>query len=249
MSLISEIDQEDITTLEQLLNQSNRHSLVWLDGYFHGIATLPQPLMPSSWLPVILDKLNPAEGNAGQLFGLLITYYNHVLTTFRLQANAKPRQDDSIEQITVWLNGFYIALLQDVKSLKVLSAAIKKQDDTQPTWNSRLLALSLDLKAHKSISDDDAIVSNTKILQAEAIEAIEALAPPARQALLATYAHFVCDTLQSTDNSGKPALLGGGNSDKPYVRKQAKVGRNDPCPCGSGKKYKHCHGKAGAAPL
>ncbi len=21
----------------------------------------------------------------------------------------------------------------------------------------------------------------------------------------------------------------------------AKVGRNDPCPCGSGKKYKHCH--------
>jgi preprotein translocase subunit SecA len=25
-------------------------------------------------------------------------------------------------------------------------------------------------------------------------------------------------------------------------RKQAKVGRNDPCPCGSGKKFKHCHG-------
>ncbi|MCQ4437989.1 SEC-C metal-binding domain-containing protein [Clostridioides difficile] len=22
-----------------------------------------------------------------------------------------------------------------------------------------------------------------------------------------------------------------------------KVGRNDPCPCGSGKKYKQCHGK------
>lgn len=26
----------------------------------------------------------------------------------------------------------------------------------------------------------------------------------------------------------------------------SKVGRNDPCPCGSGKKYKHCHGKAGS---
>ena len=24
---------------------------------------------------------------------------------------------------------------------------------------------------------------------------------------------------------------------------KVKVGRNDPCPCGSGKKYKHCHGK------
>jgi preprotein translocase subunit SecA len=27
------------------------------------------------------------------------------------------------------------------------------------------------------------------------------------------------------------------------VREQPKVGRNDPCPCGSGKKYKQCHGK------
>ncbi len=35
------------------------------------------------------------------------------------------------------------------------------------------------------------------------------------------------------------------------VRKVADdiVGRNDPCPCGSGKKYKHCHGAPGAAPL
>ena len=29
----------------------------------------------------------------------------------------------------------------------------------------------------------------------------------------------------------------------PYVRKGAKVGRNDPCPCGSGKKYKNCCGR------
>ena len=31
---------------------------------------------------------------------------------------------------------------------------------------------------------------------------------------------------------------------EPYVRMQPKVGRNDPCPCGSGKKYKKCCGKA-----
>jgi len=36
------------------------------------------------------------------------------------------------------------------------------------------------------------------------------------------------------------------NDGKDHVKKQAKsakVGRNDPCPCGSGKKYKQCHGK------
>lgn len=30
---------------------------------------------------------------------------------------------------------------------------------------------------------------------------------------------------------------------KPVTRKNKKIGRNDPCPCGSGKKYKNCHGK------
>lgn len=30
---------------------------------------------------------------------------------------------------------------------------------------------------------------------------------------------------------------------QPFVREQKKVGRNQPCPCGSGKKYKHCHGQ------
>lgn len=31
-------------------------------------------------------------------------------------------------------------------------------------------------------------------------------------------------------------------SKKPFVREQPKIGRNDPCPCGSAKKYKQCHG-------
>ena len=30
---------------------------------------------------------------------------------------------------------------------------------------------------------------------------------------------------------------------QPYVRKERKIGRNEPCYCGSGKKYKQCHGK------
>jgi preprotein translocase subunit SecA len=33
------------------------------------------------------------------------------------------------------------------------------------------------------------------------------------------------------------------SANAPVVRKSEKVGRNDPCPCGSGKKYKHCCGR------
>ncbi|UCG73108.1 MAG: preprotein translocase subunit SecA [Chromatiales bacterium] len=39
--------------------------------------------------------------------------------------------------------------------------------------------------------------------------------------------------------AGPPA----GEPATPFVRAEKKVGRNEPCPCGSGKKYKHCHGR------
>ena len=52
-------------------------------------------------------------------------------------------------------------------------------------------------------------------------------------------------------NEAGSALAGaggaGGEEDaeeaKPFVRDGRKIGRNEPCPCGSGKKYKQCHGK------
>ncbi|HET9701175.1 MAG TPA: preprotein translocase subunit SecA, partial [Burkholderiales bacterium] len=42
-----------------------------------------------------------------------------------------------------------------------------------------------------------------------------------------------------------PPEEGGEAKAEPFVRHGQKVGRNDPCPCGSGKKYKQCHGKLG----
>jgi len=38
-----------------------------------------------------------------------------------------------------------------------------------------------------------------------------------------------------------------GFSNVPAPRHVAKIGRNDPCPCGSGKKYKDCHQREGTA--
>ena len=43
-----------------------------------------------------------------------------------------------------------------------------------------------------------------------------------------------------TETTADRGLLGGPAAAAPAV---PRVGRNDPCPCGSGKKYKHCHGK------
>ncbi|MEO0480130.1 MAG: SEC-C domain-containing protein [Planctomycetota bacterium] len=35
-----------------------------------------------------------------------------------------------------------------------------------------------------------------------------------------------------------------GSEAKPFVHGASRTGRNDPCPCGSGRKFKHCHGKS-----
>jgi preprotein translocase subunit SecA len=43
----------------------------------------------------------------------------------------------------------------------------------------------------------------------------------------------------------QPPRVGGDDAVPKTVRRdEPKVGRNDPCPCGSGKKYKKCHGAA-----
>jgi preprotein translocase subunit SecA len=45
-------------------------------------------------------------------------------------------------------------------------------------------------------------------------------------------------------NAGQPSQPRAPQAGKtqPIKRDHPKVGRNDPCPCGSGKKYKNCHG-------
>jgi preprotein translocase subunit SecA len=60
-------------------------------------------------------------------------------------------------------------------------------------------------------------------------------------------------SMPGSDAAGSPDPTQGGNvmemeprsrpeSAAPFVRAVPKVGRNEPCPCGSGRKYKHCHG-------
>jgi preprotein translocase subunit SecA len=45
-------------------------------------------------------------------------------------------------------------------------------------------------------------------------------------------------SVDAAKSNREPSSQAGANSSQG----QTKVGRNDPCPCGSGKKFKHCHG-------
>ena len=89
----------------------------------------------------------------------------------------------------------------------------------------------------------------TRVLMTVQIRSAEELrAAEEREALSnVQYQHADAVVDAGAEASVEEALLEAGadvGAEKlPFVRGGQKVGRNDPCPCGSGKKYKQCHGK------
>ena len=60
------------------------------------------------------------------------------------------------------------------------------------------------------------------------------------------YSHAESSALDKPNGADGQADQAAANTAKaaPFVRTERKIGRNEPCPCGSGKKYKQCHGRA-----
>jgi preprotein translocase subunit SecA len=79
------------------------------------------------------------------------------------------------------------------------------------------------------------IVLTVQVRTQEDVQAVEE-APPVSNV---KYQHADYDEALATAPSDPPP------AQAPFVRAGGKVGRNDPCPCGSGRKYKQCHGKLG----
>ncbi len=82
----------------------------------------------------------------------------------------------------------------------------------------------------------------TMLVQVRTQDDVDAVEKPAEVANV-QYQHADFDEAlansQGDFSEEEVAQMAGG---KPIVREGVKVGRNDPCPCGSGKKYKQCHG-------
>ncbi|MGR5095860.1 preprotein translocase subunit SecA [Vibrio maritimus] len=84
------------------------------------------------------------------------------------------------------------------------------------------------------------ILSKVRVQQQEEVERMEAQRQAQAEAAAAkAQAQHANAENQLADNSEQEQE----GSAQPMVREERKVGRNEPCPCGSGKKYKQCHGK------
>ncbi len=75
------------------------------------------------------------------------------------------------------------------------------------------------------------VLSRVQITAGEDAEAVEATGP---QSSALQFQHADAPSLVTAPTKGE--------AEQPFVREGRKVGRNEPCPCGSGKKFKQCHG-------
>ena len=103
------------------------------------------------------------------------------------------------------------------------------------------------------------VLSKVQLRDESQVQAMEARNRRARPAAAASQARESSDVAAGVPSRGneaaEPARRGNGAATaqagaaqagaapSPYIRSARKVGRNEPCPCGSGKKYKRCHGR------
>ncbi|HRP71904.1 MAG TPA: preprotein translocase subunit SecA [Luteimonas sp.] len=87
------------------------------------------------------------------------------------------------------------------------------------------------------------LLARVRVRSEEEIAAIEAQERAQAEARLrqAQFQHADAGGYGADEEAAQPDYQQGPQA--PIVREGAKIGRNDPCPCGSGKKYKHCHGQ------
>lgn len=92
------------------------------------------------------------------------------------------------------------------------------------------------------------VLSFIQIKQDEAADAIQRQREAENARARMNYQHQAVSALSNAEveeSREKKAEHTADQKQAPFVRNVPKVGRNEPCPCGSGKKYKQCHGKIG----
>jgi len=89
-----------------------------------------------------------------------------------------------------------------------------------------------------------AILSKVRVKEESDVNGAEEQRRQQAQAQDVNYQHSQRSAIgEASASAAEPEVKQQDDEHIPYVRSDRKIGRNEPCPCGSGKKFKQCHGK------
>ena len=243
------LSEDDLDELADLLGADwapeTTMDIEQLDGLLAGLICSPRVLMPSAYLPEIFGGEEPAfpdMATAQRFFDLLMRRNNQVATALNAPIE---RLDDPRA---------YVPLLLDWSPDGEIARSLAEAGSTEPLplagelWARGFLhAVSLAREDWETLPEGD---EEGAELVEEALDTIAALVPDddeagggeasaderdelIGEALVAAYdlREYWRDVQFEQVRVKEP------------IRREPKIGRNDPCPCGSGRKFKQCHGR------
>mgnify|MGYP001445014886 CR=1 FL=1 len=216
----------ELERLEAFLNglkHPQRLTLEGLDGLFCALIAGPDLVLPSEYLPAVWggemtdEDAFESEAEANELLGLMMRHWNAIADEFERETVYGPMFDQPDERGVPgrkWARGF------------IRGVALRRRGWTPMfTDENEGQLMTIALVAGEV---DPAFPSEP--LSVEGAERLESLmAAGAGRAYHRFAAQRRADAREARES-------------KTVRREAAKVGRNEPCPCGSGRKYKQCCG-------
>ena len=222
------LSTQDLDRLEQLLDApalaEHAMTLDTLQGYLCAIISGPELIPPSTWLPEVIgspefDSVESVE----ELTGLLMALYNDIAAALHENEPLDlilygSEEDPDTPDYAAWVDGYLYG------------------SQTGPDWfeqaggedDAEMLSGMLEplFILNGSLKADVLEQGETWMSDEKEQEMLELAREDLPDILLALH-HFWLERRQPGQT---------------IRRQSAKVGRNDPCPCGSGRKYKQCCG-------
>ena len=196
-----------------------------LDGFIAGLLVCPELIKPGDWLPIVWNRDSADQqpvfedlDHVNRVLGLVMEHYNDVARTLMENPDrysplfAIDKRNDDVLW-ELWIEGFEKAVALRPAAWKTFLDA---EGDTVAAMSGMLMLAAI-ARGDEEVKDHDAA-------SATAPDKIADWVVNLNEWRLANY-----QPMQSIDPRGGSAS-------------RKKVGRNDPCPCGSGKKYKKCCG-------
>lgn len=206
-----------------------------LDGFLAAIVSGPKTVMPSEWMRWVWDAENGRESpefesaaQAEEIIGLLMRHMNDINATLTLSPDdyepllmENPNDGDPIPVIDEWCMGFMAGVQLD-------SSGWESVLSKHPEWLAPVILYGTPEGWDALEKDKLSIVEH------------KALAESLGDMVRTVHTYWLEQRKGQRAAGQMPEVMR-----RQPTRNVEKVGRNERCPCGSGKKFKHCHGAPG----
>lgn len=205
-----------------------------LAGFLFAICCSPEPVPPTSWLPLIFggkDAGYKDEREAQQILVPIMELYNHINQGVRDKQPSLPPQCEASRVVMAnleadapfsqWARGVgmghdYLSELWDAHTPQAMDEDL----------GSCMMVLTFFASRELAQAYQEDMRANDRTLDEFAAQMIGLVPEAMHQYVL--IGSSIAEVLQ--------------RKSRPAPARSTKIGRNDPCPCGSGKKYKQCCG-------